>query len=361
MDDWELWVHDAKTGAPVERVEPVESSWSTSIAGDGQSTETFVVNDAEQPWQPGELAGLFEPNDRLIARWWGGEAVLAQKIDDWDYDRDRGTVTVHTVDLLGEAEWRLIGGVHGGHGPLVPPLTISNRSASGAIRAVLARMMQWNTGWGYPVDLPPDGPGAISGEWPFWMKHRISEIIQQIEDQSGAELFLRPYAVAGGGIRFQAHVAEPITIGASAFNLDAAESPLAGVHYRVDGKRQVTGVLGLGNGSGQDQETKWAGASGGLIPVRDTKHSFPDLTGAALQGAVNAYVAANTGPIVQWSVGTFTIGDGWLPEHAAPGRVWEIESYGDPVIPDGVHMLRVIKVSGGNGRQLTVEVQDAAA
>lgn len=358
-DDWRVTVHDAKSGAFVAEVQPQSSTWSTSLTGAGQSSETIVVNDAEQPWAQGEIAALFRPHDRLLCRSWGGVPIYAHKIEDYDYSKDAGTVTVAAVDLRAETDWRLVNGVSS-----VPTfaLSVSNRSATGAIRAALNRMMYEGAypDWVYPIDLPADGAGDITDKWEFWRKYRISDIIKQIEDRAGVETYFRPYATGDDGIRFQTRVAPAVTIGASTFNLDADESPLSGVHYKVDGKRQLTGLLGVGNGSGQDQETAWAGGVVN-IPIRDSKQSFPDLTGAALQQATSAYYHANTSPLVQWSIGEFTVSGDWTPVHASPGRVWTVESYGDPVIPDGAHVLRVISVSGGSGRELKVEVQSAAA
>ncbi|MDI9889979.1 hypothetical protein [Microbacterium sp. IEGM 1404] len=356
-DEWSLKVHDAYTGAPVRSVTSVDSKWSTSLAGDGVSTETIVVNDAENPWPHGDVANLFRPKARIIARWWGGSPLYAHLIEDWDYDKDAGTVTVEAADLLGEADWRMVDGVGADK---YSTLTVTRRTPSGAIAAALARMMQWGWEWQYPIDLPADAPGEIDGSWPFWKKHRISDIIKQIEDRAGVETYLRPYATADGGIRFQTRVGGPITIGSTLLHLDADETPIAGVRYRVDGKKQITGLLGVGNGSGEDQETAWRG---GIIriPIRDIKESFPDLTGDALGQATEQYYLRNVDPVTQWSIGSYTIGDGYPPELAAPGRLWQVNSVGDPVIPDGVHPIRVIKASGTNGRQIQTEVQSAAA
>lgn len=352
-DDWQLCVNDAKTGNFIATIRTDDSStWSTGIAGDGTSTETIVLNDAEEPFEQGDVADMFEPNDRLISRWWGEHCMYAQKIEDYDYDKDRGTVTVTTSDLVGETDWRLIAPVRGGD-----DLIVTNRTTSGAIRAALARMMSFGSQWEYPIDLPADGAGPVSGRWQFWEKYRISDIIKQIEDRFGAELYFRPYGTPTTGVRFAARVGAPVTIGASTFNLDAEESPLSGVRYRVDGKRQVTGLLGLGNGSGEIQETAWIGVDSHPIPIRDTKQSFPDLVNPGLQQATDAYYWPNRSPLTQWSVGSFTISDDWSPEHASPGRSWRLESRGDLVIPDGFHQLRVIKASGGNGRVIKTEVQ----
>lgn len=363
---WNTWVHECSTGNPIERFTSSSSSWSSSLSGDGESTETVVVNDAAEPWDPGAIAEMFQPNARMMVRWWGqptadiptGVPVYAHKIREWDYARDDGRVTVKAVDLIGEADWRMVDGVGAWK---YSTLSIAGRTPSGAIAQALARMMQWGPEWQYPIDLPADAPGEISGEWPFWKKFRISDIIREIEDRGGVETFLRPYGTPSGGVRFQTRVGGPITIGGTKFNIDAVETPLGGIHYRVNGARQITGLLGVGNGSGEDQETAWQGGGPFVIPIRDIKETFPDLVGTALQQATDQFFARNVRTVGQWDVGSFTVGAENSPELALPGSVWNLESKGDPVIPDDVHPLRVIKVSGGNGYELKTEVQSAAA
>lgn len=360
MPEWELTVHDAKTGAFKAQLDLADSSWSTSLAGDGVSDETFVVNDNDTPWPAGRVDSLFKPNDRLLARWWGDHCVYAQKIEDYAYDRDTGKVKVHTVDLSTEAEWRLLGGVDGlAPGNNIPPLTVTNQAPRAAIGAAYARMMIWDAQWLYPIDLPGAEAGPISGTWEFWKKYRISDVLQQISERAGVEVFLRPYRAANSGVRFGIDVATAITAGTTTMNLAADDCPISAITYLKSGARQVTGLLGLGNGTGEAQEAKYAGAPPYTIPIRDTKQSFPDLTGDALQQATTTFYNANRVPVGQWSVGAFTIGDDWSPQHATPGRIWQVESNGDPVIPDGIQPLRVMKVSGGNGYQLKTEVASA--
>jgi len=128
----------------------------------------------------------------------------------------------------------------------------------------------------------------------------------------------------------------------------------------VDGSEQLTGLQGLGNGTGEDQDVRWAGVASPTIPVRDARRDFPDLTGAALQAATNAAMAAEASPLVQWSVGAFHTSDEWSAEHAAPGRAWRLSVRGDVVVPDGDYAIRVIAASGGLGRTIKTEVQSAA-
>lgn len=369
--DWSLWVHDIN-GNPLQRVDWSEGSdapFSTSIAGDGSSSFLLSTNDADAPLQPGDIATLFAPNQRLLVRWWGARGgahpddtvMTAHKVEGFDYDRDAGTVVVTAVDfIMGETTWRMVGGVDADKRLA---LTISGRSASGAVAQTLARMMQWGPEWVRPLDLPADAPGDFTETYPFWKGYSIAEILGEISARTGVEIYFRPYAVPlspdRAGVRFQTRVAAPVTIGGANFNLGATESPISGVKYRVDGAQQVTGILGIGNGTGEDQETRWAGGGPFLIPIRDTKKSFQDMAGNALQQATNRSLAENRLPIVQWDIGAFTVSEDYPPELVAPGRVLNIEIHDDPVIPDGVHTLRVIAVSGGNGRQLKPEVQYA--
>lgn len=363
--DWSLWVHDLITGDPRESLTlklGADDSWSTSIDGDGQSTTTIVVNDADEPWTPEALDELLEPGERLIVRWWGpnggshsGDVVVyAHKIQSYDYDMDAGTVTITATDLIGEAEWRMVDAVLA---PKNSVLTVTNRTPSGAVAQVFARMMQWSPDWWFPIDLPADAPGDFSGSWIFWKQFTIAEILAEIRERTGVEIFLRAYGTEAGGVRFQVRVGAPITVGGINLNLGADESPIAGVKYRKDASQVLTGLLGIGNGTGEDQETRWAGEPG--APIRDTKKSFNDLSGDALQQATTSYYLANRDPIVQWDIGAFVIGEQFPPDVALPGAVFNFEIYGNPVIPDGVHTLRVLAVSGSNGRQLKPEVQGA--
>jgi hypothetical protein len=363
--EWSVWVHDAKTGEPRERLDldlTGDSPWSASIEGAGVSEVTIATSGGL--WTPALIEESFSPNNRLLVRWWGvnGGAhpddvvVSAHKIDDYDYDRDAGTVKVSAVDLIEVAGWRLIGPV--GSDPHLT-LTITGRSAEGAVAEALDRMMQYgHPDWILPIDLPVNTPGEFSGEWVFWKKPLISDVLAEIRTRMGVEVYLRPYPTASGGVRFQTLVAGAIGTGGTLLHLDAEDSPLAGVHYRVNGSSQVTGLQALGQGTGEDQKTTY---SGGVINciIRDTSKDFGDLVGDALQDASNTHYARNINPVRQWSIGSVTVGEDFPPALVLPGAELRLEVYGDPVIPDDVHHLRVLSVSGGNGRQLKPEVENA--
>lgn len=353
---WEASIRWTQDGTFFDRIDPATFTWSTSILGDGEATLTFRVDDAARPL-PRTPQELFRPNLLAVDLRWGSFVAFYGKIEGWVLDDDTATITVTAVELANEWKWRMTYGVANyGDGTLV----VRGRSHSGAVARILERWMFWDAGWRYPVDLPSDTPGSFNDPgWEYWRKYRISDLIEQIREQ-GYEVYLRPYVTAEGNTRLQTRVAPAVTIGVTTLNLQAAKRPIAKIQYTVDGSRQLTGVQALGNGSGQDQETAYAYAfPGDPIPFRDAKIDFPDLTGPALQQAANAALSADRNALVQWSIGEFSIGEEWTPEDAAVGRVWQLDSHGHTVIPDGRHALRVIRASGSLGTVISTEVQYA--
>ena len=355
---FELWTHDSITGNERKQVFPAEAgaSWSMNLAGTGTCSFTFVVNDAETGMTGAEIDATFAPNSTMFSLRWDTVVVGAWKIEDWDYDDDKGTVVVTGVELRNEAAWRMTYGVNN---YAAGTLAVVGRNRQGAVRAILARFMQWSPDWVYPIDLPADGAGSFTQTWEFWKKLTIADLLTQVEDD-GVEIMFRPYLTAGRQLRFETIVAVKVSVGTSYFHLQADDSPLSGIHYKKSGAEQLTGLQGIGNGTGQDQEVAWAGAGPYSIPIRDAKREFPDLTGARLQAATDAEYAALKNPIVQWTVSTFTVSDEYPPSHVVVGRGWQAETKGHRVFPDGTHTLRVIAASGSFSPEVSVEVQSGA-
>lgn len=354
---WEASIRFTRTGGFFERIIPATFDWSTSLLGDGEATLTFKVDDAALPL-PRRPEELFQPNRMAVDLRWGSYVAFFGRIETWDLNDDTATITVTATELANEWKFRMTYGVANYE---QGTLSVQQRTHSGAVARILERFMHWDAGWTYPIDLPADAPGGFSDPgWEFWRKNRISDLIEQIREQ-GYEVYMRPYVAPDGATRLQTRVAPKITLGTSSFHLQAAKRPIAKIRYRVDGSSQKTGVQALGNGSGQIQPTAYAYAVAGEdIPFRDAKVDFSDLVGDPLQEAANAALAADRNAIVQWSIGEFNISDEWPPEHAAVGRVWQIDSIGHTVIPNQRHMLRVIRATGSLGTVIKTEVQSAA-
>lgn len=354
---FELWAHDSVTGNDRGRVFPAETGaqWSTDLGGTGTCSFVFVVNDADTGMTLADISSKFAPNSTMFSLREGAAVIGAWKLEDWEYDDDAGTVTVTGAELRGEAAWRMTYGVNNF---TAGTLAVTDRSAPAAVRAILARFMQWSPEWAYPIDLPADGAGGFSAVWEYWKKFTIEDLLKQVESE-GFEVFLRPY-LSGSQLRFEALVSQAVSSGLSHFHLQAEDSPLAGIRYKISGAAQITGGQGVGGGTGQDQAVAWAGAGPYLIPIRDAKHEFPDIEGVRLQGATDAWFASARNVQAQWTVGKFTVSDDYPAAHAVTGRGWKLESKGHPVFPDGIHNLRVIAASGSFGSVITTEVQSGS-
>lgn len=353
-----LWTHDAITGDEREKVVAKAvhdgASWSMNISGTGECTFIFAVEDSNDGLTLADIRRLFTPNSTLLSLRWGeSDVVGAWKVEDWDYGQDDSTVVVTGVEIRNEANWRMTYGVSVYE---LGTLTVTNRSHQGAVRAILARFMQWAAEWKYPIDLPADGAGTFTATWEFWKKLTIADLLTQIEDE-GYEILFRPYLTAAKQLRYQVLVAPRVSVGTSYFHLQAEDSPLGGVHYKESGAEQITGGQGTGSGTGQDQPVAWAGAGSYPIPIRDAQKQFPDLEGARLQAATNAWVAENKDVQSQWTVRTFTASEEHSAADATTGRGWQLESAGLRVFPNGRHGLRVIATSGSWANQIGVEVQ----
>jgi hypothetical protein len=356
-----LWTHDAITGNEREKVDARAvdegTQWSMNISGTGECTFVFAVEDTDDGLTLARIRELFAPNSTLLSLRWGVTDVLgAWKVEDWDFGEDESTIVVTGVEIRNETNWRMTYGVsvydQG-------TLTVTNRSHRGAVRAILARFMQWSPDWAYPIDLPADGSGTFSQVWEFWKKLTIADLLKQVEDE-GYEILFLPYLTAARQLRFEVLVAPAVISGMSYFNLQDADSPLTGIHYKESGVDQITGGQGLGTGTGQDQPQKWAGGPPYLIPIRDAKRDFPDLVDDRLQAATNAWVADSRDVRVQWTVGAFTASADRSPVEATAGRGWTLKSSKHRIYPDGSHTLRVIAASGSWSNQIKTEVQGGA-
>ena len=355
-----------------KRVRPSSAPWTSRITGDGTCAFTFELGDAEDEStltiaeQRAQRAQDYLPNARGLAVIWSGLSgagdpidvvMYAGKIEAYEYAFGSQEFVVETSEIRGEFRWRF---PYRMNAPASGDLAVSDKSRHGAVRAVLQRMFSLGARFGLPIDLPADSAGSVSARWEWWRKFRSSDLLEQIED-TGGEVLFKPYLTADRQhIRWETIVATRLELSRSTFLINADESPLEGIRYRVDGTQQVTELQGQGTGTGEDAPIEYALASTdrGII-ARQGEVSFPGLKGARLKTAAERAMAARELPLVEVSVATFRIGGGWSAVHPTPGRAWHLKVQGDPVIPDSQDIaVRVVQASGGiEGDAIAVEVQ----
>lgn len=361
---WSYAIHDTRTGAHLIEMKPSAFSWSRRLVGTGTGSVSFKV--LGMVIDRAVLRDLLRPTARtVIAKWRTpgstGEphVVFAGMVTDTSYAPDTGTLTANLTDIRTIFSKRMTGGVNQYGTPW--NLTYTNRSNAGAIRAVLARAMAPSTEWSLPIDLPADGTGVLSRQVDFFETMTIGDLLSEIEDVGGVTVDFRPY-LASGVLRWEVRAVGPsTTYGTTDLPVTVKESRVTGLTVAIDGKAQVTGVLALGNGTGEDMLTAYAPTSGSgatTIPVRDEKRTAKDLKSAAsLQRFADAEYTKWSVTREQWTF-SMQVDDVITPAHVQPGRLLRMDVRNDPWLPDGVRSRRVIALSGDMTRGVKPEVDD---
>lgn len=339
----QLHVHDVITGARLFQVHPSSGSWRTRINGHDESSFTFQLRDAENPMPRDLVRDLFRANARMLVLSDGGHVKCATVNLTPVYDRESGTVTVRGRGIRMFAKQRMTFGVAN---YAQGDLPIVGRSYSGAVRAIVQRMMQWGGIWPLPIDLPADGSGSYSNDVKRWDFYLIDDLLGQVEAE-GVEVYFRPYLDAAGSVRFQTRVASQITIG-SALHLPVSveESRVTGLSVTEDGSMQLTGAFAIGEGTEADTVTGLAWAMAGEdSPVRDAALQLKQVADVgALSRAALAELTERRNTIKEWS---FKLAMDGLPVDAAtPGSLLDLDVRGDEWIPDGIYRQRVLSNGG---------------
>lgn len=350
-----LHVHDTITGARLMELHPSAGSWTPRINGGDESSFTFKLRDAGARMPRSMVRDLLRANARMLVLSDGDHVKSATVNLTPVYDRESGTVTVRGRGIRLFAEQRMTFGVANYADGDLP---IVNRSHSGAVRAILQRMMQWGGIWPLPIDLPADGSGDYSKSVKRWDFSIINDLLMEIEAE-GVEVYFRPYLTADKSVRFQTRVGSPITIG-SALHLPVTvpESRVVGLQVTEDGSAQLTGAFAIGEGTEADTVTGFAYAMAGEdSPVRDAAVQMKQVKSvAALSRIALAELTERRNTIKQWS---FKLSmDGLPADAAAPGALLDLDVRGDEWIPDGIYRQRVVACSGVFGSfQESPEVQ----
>jgi len=356
---WSYAIHDTRTGAHLLEVQPSSCSWTRRMTGTGSGSVDFELFDSDTAIPRVTIRGLLAPTSRTLVVSWGTHVSFAGVVMDTSYARDTGVVTANLTELRTLFAKRMTGGVNQYGAPW--NFSYTNRSAAGAVRAILARAMAPSSEWDFPIDLPADGAGTLSRGVDYFETVTIEDLLLEVEDQSGVTVDFRPY-LSGNSLRWEARaVGTTQTFGTTDLPVSPPGSRVTGLTVQGDGKKQVTGVLALGNGTGEDMLTAYAPTSGSgatEIPVRDEKRESKDLkTAAQLQRFADAEYAKWSKVREQLSF-KVRADDELTPAFVQVGRLLRMDVRGDPWLPDGVRSQRVIALAGDMGLGLTPEVDD---
>jgi len=356
---WEVWIHNTRSGSPERRIPVASASWNRRLGSLGSATHGFVTRGSGLP--KSLINELKRGNKYSIVQRWGTHCAYAGVIRDDRAPDNSPVLPLRSKEIRAALfEGRLPHGVNEYTKEGVV-LAVTNRSWAGAVRAILDKGTKGGAvaGWELPIDLPADGSGGFSAGWLYEEGLSIGDMLKQVEDD-GAETDHAPYLTPSGYLRYETRVAQTITTGAP-FLLPsrAPGSIVTNLEPGTDVAAQRTGVLGFGNGSGADRLWAFAPQTGDGIrdmPVQDVQVTFPDIYDQArLQAAVDAEFRRRNTPIEQWGMELHI--NTYGPAIADVGRLLDVHTFGSDRIPDGVHHLRSIGLSGDMNFKVTPEVQ----
>lgn len=336
-------IFDSITGQKLNPVEPSEGSWSAKLDGSGSNQFTVPVLSMDMP--RAARRDLLRPNARLVAHIDEYDTVIAAgMLLRTPYSRTKAAVTCHWVDIRDLFRQRMGFGV--GSWNATGTLQVSNRSYSGAARAIVSRQLRDFTQptWMLPIDLPADGSGTFSRKWDYYQFSTMDDCLRELEKE-GVEIYFDPY-LDNGNLRFATRVGTPITGGSFDLPVSATDSRVTDLDADEDGSKQLTGVLYAGNGTDADTVTAWAGGGPFTIPIRDAYRSAKGVKSLAqLQRMADADLAEHKDPIEQWSIDV-RVDAPIRAAHVKPGRLLRMDVRDDPWLSDGVKTQRVVSVSG---------------
>ena len=358
---WAVRAFATRSGTSPQILEPASCRWTRRITGAGSGQFSFALRDSDALPRD-TMRTLLRPNGRTLAAMWGDHVAYAGIIKSTSYDRESGFVTAETMEIRALLDKRMTGGVNQYGAPWNRSYT--GRSAAGAVRAVLQWAQSPSSEWTLPIDLPPDGAGPLERQVDFFETMTINDLISEIEDEAGVTVDFRPYVTSGGLLRWETRVIGPETVyGVTDLPVTVEGSRVTNLQVVEDGSNQVTGILALGNGTGEDMLTAYAptGGSGATaIPVRDEKRTAKDTKKKAnLQRFADAEYAKWSVVREAWAFST-VVDDNLTPDMLAPGRQLRMDVRGDEWLTDGLRTRRVISLSGDLSMTLTPEVDDGS-
>lgn len=361
---WGVSIHDTMSGAKLLDIDPSDGTWRRGLGGGGQGSHTLQLRDQQSDLTPALARQISEPNATTTAVGWDGFCLYAGTNTRAVYSRDTGALSIsHNEGPRGLLANRTTFGVGGGYP--AGDLVVTDRSAAGAVRAILYRGAggSWGSTWNLPIDLPADAAGSISFTWRRWDFHMIDDLLGQVE-ALGYEIDFRPYFTPTKDLRYLTVVSPRISTLPLEFSITAEQSLVSGLTVTRDGNKQLSGVFTLGKGSEDKMLRGESGfIAGPTIPVRDAVRSRKDVGSTArLADMSTADLEEHRSPTEQWDFSLTAA----LDEHGnelldmqrlIPGAELTLHTSGDEFIPDGAHAMRLIGIGGDMTRTLKPEVQ----
>ena len=372
---WSYWLCDTITGDKLLEVEPASGSWSRLLNISGSGRHTFV---------PGALDA---DGDRLIDRatwrdattpWactlvqcWDDVPVYAGVITGRPYDRDTQMLTLNHTDLrslftarftFGAVYWEDEDAGIPGH------LTITSKSLVSAVGLVLQNAcitpVGFTTDYSVPLVLPSlVESGTYTNRIDNFNFVKVTDFLSELQEMDGGpDVEFAPQWSGSDKLEWVVR-AGGLTGGTFDFDLSDPACPVSSARFTEDALKQVTGVIGIGEGFGAEivaggqtvaqQSDAEIPARDEVVPWRMVK-SIPYAASLAT-GRLATYKYPTTQPALT------VLASEVSPLDLVLGSIVTVTDSGDPFLLDGPTEYRLVGLSGGVGLEVQLSVQEVHA
>lgn len=362
---WSYHLCDSITGEKLLEIQPDSGSWASSLNRPDGGSHVFKLADLrikrETMWN------LTTPWARTLVQCWNKQPRYAGLVSGRPYDWGTKQLTLTHTDVRSIFLARYPFGVGSYWADLAE--TIPGRLVlSGlSLRAIAANVVEQGllgptSKYALPIVLPSRteaGPHSLTVE--NFNFRKVADLLDEIQRMDGGpDIEFAPRWSTSDRLEWVMRAGSPaapaLTGNEFEFNLSAEESKIASFTIAEDAQKQVTGVFGLGEGSGAD---KIVGGTPGLsvadIPARDEAISFsmaktrPDAASLASE-----YLKAHRGSSVVSSLSVRTTDVD--PNRLVLGSTISIFDKGDWWNADGWVKYRLIGLSGDMGETMKLAV-----
>jgi hypothetical protein len=364
---WSFWLHNTRTGDEITEVFPSDGNWARALNAKRSGQHTFQMGDQlddDLDWDD-----LLTPwvNQLVVQRDDGAAfgipptVVYAGTLMRCTASFDDDTVVIDHEDIFCIWDRRYTFGTNGYSGNLRTDndLPLNGLQYRSIISAVLASGLTGPGNYALPIVLPP--AGLAGGQSRHYYDDKLTSITKALEElmKVGPDIDFMPRKV-GKKLEWVVRVGDETSLALTGDVFDfymMAENPgLTTVTRTRDGAAQTTSAYKVGEGSGRTMIVRWARRDSALPALdRVDVDSQIDKEEVA-QSHADANLATNADPTVQWGA---SIMAGEYPGVGALklGSILQLHIKGKRGFPDGIHVLRLIGLSGDMGEEITLAVQ----
>ncbi|MET4059941.1 hypothetical protein ABIB35_001486 [Arthrobacter sp. UYP6] len=352
---WNVWVVNTHNGVRRQKLPVSAFPWDRVLNVSGSGSVTIQLRDKVVSQL--QYMDLTTPLKRTVVLSWDKKAVYGGIIWAREYDRDAGTMTLTVADIWSMLAARLALD-RGATNIAASLLTWSGLTlASLCAKVVQAGFTLPSNDWLLPIVYPATATAGASRTLYGYDFPVVADVLDEImSTQGGPDVDFVPQWSEGNDPTFQWVMrAGALKDGAWEWNLAAEKSGVTGLKWKQDASKVTTSAVGRGEGSEKNVIHKRVQADGlGYALERVVSSNLKKV--AEVEAHTRGHLATYQTPTEQWGFGIQANGHVPVTDLRLGGsvRLW---SSADPVIPDGLHVHRLIQYSGDLGLSVKLGIQ----